>query len=87
MCAGVVKASCVHQKNPAQHTADLEYLEMVYSLTPVFSKESGEPKDTECIRVEGASDEGPSHAEVQFLWTETYQSPNKSYYGNHQSQR
>ena len=25
-----------------------------------------------CIRVDGASDEGPSHHEVQFLWTEQH---------------
>ena len=30
------------------------------------------PKEVEYIRVDGASDEGPSHVEVQFLWTERH---------------
>ncbi len=30
---------------------------------------SGEQKLVECIRVDGATDEGPSHEEVQFWWT------------------
>ena len=30
------------------------------------------PKDVEFIRVDGATDEGPSHHEVQFLWTERH---------------
>ena len=29
-------------------------------------------KEIECIRVDGASDEGPSHEEVQFWWTERH---------------
>ena len=29
-------------------------------------------KEVEFIRVEGATDEGPSHHEVQFLWTERH---------------
>ena len=32
----------------------------------------GEQKMIECIRVDGASDEGPSHEEVQFYWTECH---------------
>ena len=71
-CVGVVKASGMHQKNPAQHLADLEYLQSLDTLQPVFAKNSREPKDVECIRVDGVSDEGPSHAEVQFLWTERH---------------
>ena len=27
-------------------------------------------KAVDCIRVDGAGDEGPSHHEVQFYWTE-----------------
>ena len=30
------------------------------------------PKEIECIRVDAASDEGPSHEEVQFWWTERH---------------
>ena len=38
----------------------------------MFNRDSGKVKEIECIRVDGASDEGPSHAEVQFLWTERH---------------
>lgn len=31
--------------------------------------ETERPKTVECVRVDGASDEGPSHVEVQFWWT------------------
>ena len=31
---------------------------------------SGARKQIECIRVDGATDEGPGHEEVQFLWTQ-----------------
>ena len=37
-------------------------------LNPV----TGDPKIVECIRVDGASDEGPSHEEVQFYRTERH---------------
>ena len=37
---------------------------------PALSPETPAPKDIDCIRVDGASDEGPSHLEVQFWWTE-----------------
>ena len=35
------------------------------------------PKDIDCIRVDGTSDEGPSHHEVQFWWTEWHMLDNK----------
>lgn len=57
------------KKNPSQHAADMQMLEKVTELSPVFHKSDGSPKDIECIRVDGGADEGPSHAEVQFLWT------------------
>lgn len=69
VCAGVIKAPKVHQKNPAQHAADLELLESKEELSPVFvNGSSGLTKSVECVRVDGASDEGPSHEEVQFWW-------------------
>ena len=70
LCAGVVKASMVHQKHPSQHAADIDMLQKKPKLKACFYKDSGDLKDVECVRVDGASDEGPSHAEVQFLWTE-----------------
>ena len=73
LCAGVVKAPKVHQKNPAQHMADLCMLESRTELAPAFlNPQTGTPKSVECIRVDGASDEGPSHEEVQYWWTERH---------------
>ena len=73
VCVGIVKASPIHQKNPAQHIADLCMLESKEELKPVFSDLStGFPKSVECIRVDGATDEGPSHSEVQFWWTQRH---------------
>ena len=69
VCAGVVKAPKVHQKDQAQHAADLELLESKEELSPVFVNGSnGLAKSVECASVDGASDEGPSHEEVQFWW-------------------
>ena len=74
LCAGVVKAAEVHQKNPAQHMADLCMLEsQCEQLTHAFqNSQTGLPKSVDCIRVDGASDEGPSHEEVQYWWTERH---------------
>ncbi len=66
VCAGVVKASLVHEKNPVQHAADLEILgKLEETRFPIA-------KSIECVRVDGATDEGPSHVEVQFMWTERH---------------
>lgn len=67
-CIGVVKAGPLHHKNPAQHAADLELLQGKDELSSVLFTKSC-PKPIDCIRVDGASDEGPSHVEVQFWWT------------------
>lgn len=66
-CCGIVKPHFTYQKNPAQHMADLEMLESDSELN-VFLKD----RPIDCIRVDGASDEGPSHIEVQFLWGERH---------------
>lgn len=68
-CAGVVKASPLFEKSPAQHAADFEMLQKKEELENVFVKPNGDPKRILCVRVDGASDEGPSHEEVQFFWT------------------
>ena len=65
-CIGVVKAHTVHQKNLAQHASDLEMLE---KFDEAKNSLTGH---TDCIRVDGATDEGPSHLEVQFMWTERH---------------
>ena len=70
LCAGVVKGAGVYPKNPAQHMSDFEMLEKSGELEAAFLNSSTkQPKYIECIRVDGASDEGPSHQEVQFWWT------------------
>ena len=37
-----------------------------------FYNTEGDPKHIECIRVDGASNEGPSQEEVQYWWTERH---------------
>ena len=66
VCVGVVKASLVHEKNSAQHAADLEILEKFEETCFPISK------SIECVRVDGATDEDPSHLKVQFMWTERH---------------
>ena len=70
LCAGVVKAQAIYPKNPAQHYADLNLLSVAPELQPSFlNPQTNKPKLIECARVDGASDEGPSHDEVMFWWT------------------
>ena len=64
-CVGVVKPHFTFPKNPTQHHIDLEMLE---DKVPSHL----ENKPIECVRVDGATDEGPGHHEVQFLWTERH---------------
>lgn len=66
-CVGVVKPHFNFPKNAAQHAADLEFLQNLPDLEPWLAN-----KPIDCIRVDGASDEGPSHIEVQFNWTERH---------------
>lgn len=70
VCVGVVKANGTYPKNPAQHACDLTMLNSKEELKHVFTNmSSGTPKPVECVRVDGASDEGPGHEEVQYWWT------------------
>ena len=70
LCAGVVKPTGLFCKNPAQHAADLDMLDDTPEFPPVFMNPvTGKIKEIECVRVDGAADEGPSHEEVQFYWT------------------
>lgn len=64
-CVGVVKAQHLYKKNAAQHASDLVMLQSKDELEPWMKN-----KAVDCIRVDGAGDEGPSHHEVQFYWTE-----------------
>ena len=62
----------MYEKNPAQHSADLPMLQDIPELQPAFTNPDGGPKKIECVRVDGASDEGPGHTEVQFWWTKRH---------------
>ena len=64
-CVDVVKGSMVHEKSPSQHMSDLTMFEKKPELAHLIAS-----KDTEYARVDGASDEGPGHLEVQFLCAE-----------------
>ena len=66
-CIGIVKGSMVHSKSPSQHMADLEMIEGMDKYRHLFNN-----RDVEFVRVDGASDEGPSVLEVMFLWTERH---------------
>ena len=73
LCAGVVKATGIYPKNPAQHSADIKMLESVSELSQAFlNPRTSSPKEIECIRVDRANDEGPFHEEVQLWWTERH---------------
>ena len=72
ICVGVVKAQPLHSKNPLQHSADMEMLRQEESLKNVFYNTQGVSKLIDCIRVDGATDEGPSHLEVQYWWTKKH---------------
>lgn len=46
-------------------------LSAIEELHPVFQNlTTGANKEIDCIRVDGATDEGPSHHQVQYWWTE-----------------
>ncbi|XP_060587647.1 uncharacterized protein LOC132743136 [Ruditapes philippinarum] len=64
-CAGIVKAQPVHSKNPAQHYADVCFLETVDNVSVSHALKGS----VECVRVGGGVDEGPGHEEVQLFWT------------------
>lgn len=77
-CAGVTKAQSLFTKCPAQHAADIQWLFEEEGLRPVFfNPTSGIEKAVDCIRVDGAADEGPGHEEVQFYWTEWHMNHRK----------
>ena len=67
LCAGVVKGSGISSKNPAQHAVDLEMLEKFEAVKPAFLNPA--TNHSKVIRVDSATDEGPSYLEVQFWWT------------------
>lgn len=72
LCAGVLKATPVHCKNPAQHLADLEMLGKEGNLQAAFVKSTGVLKQIECVRTGSGSDEAPHFEEIQFWWTKRH---------------
>ena len=64
-----MKAQPLFDKSPAQHAADFDMLQGKEELNIVFLQPNGDRKLILCVRVDGASDESPSHEEVQFFWT------------------
>ena len=53
-----------------QHFCDLAMLETMPELqAALVNPQSDARKKIECIWVDGAGEEGPSHEEVKFLWT------------------
>lgn len=73
VCISVVKATGIQEKSPSRHAADLTIVENMTVARSLFFKDSSEIyKDIECVRVDGSTDEGPSHHEVQFMWTERH---------------
>ena len=64
----MVKPQKIILKNPGQHAAYLNNLTSFVEVKPLM-----EGRKIECIRVDGAMDENPSLAEVQFHWTERHQ--------------
>ena len=76
VCVGVVKPHIVYEKSPAQHMADVQMLEGKEELSSVFRLPDGNPKSVWFVQVDGAGDEGPSHKEVEFLWTEKHLNQN-----------
>ena len=67
MSAGIVKPHILYPKNPSQHFADLCMLQKKPEFESCLSS-----KLIDCIRVDGSTDEGPGHDEVQFLATERH---------------
>ena len=61
------------QKNPSQHSADLDMLEEEPTIKSMFINPANNERILiECISVDGAANEGPIHNEVQFIWTERH---------------
>ena len=69
VCVGIMKAAPIHKKNPTQHFSDLLILSATEELNAVSIPLGIHNKVVDCVRVDGATDEGPSHDQVQYWWT------------------
>ncbi len=72
MCAAVVKASGVYQKETCPACNRQKYLIEIPGFIVFLHPVTGQRKLFECVHVDGASDEGPSHLEVQVFWTDRH---------------
>ena len=72
VCVGIVKAAKIFPKNLTQHYTDLNMIQNNITSLAFINLERKEQKRIECIRVDGAGDEGPSHLEVQYCWTKRH---------------
>ena len=67
---GIVKPHFTYPNNAAQHAADLEFLQSSPDLQPWMAN-----RPIDYIRVNGASDEGPSHVTCLLLaWLTIFKS-------------
>lgn len=64
VCVGVVKPQPLHSKCPAQHMEDLKMIQDKEELKEVFYTSNGTAKLIDCVRVDGATDEGPHRSPV-----------------------
>ena len=59
ICVGVVKAQKRFLKNTSQHFADHVMIKQKPEVKPAFlNRKTGKKKEIECVRVDGAGDEG-----------------------------
>ena len=73
LCAGVVKGALLHNKNAAQHAADLEMIQQCDEFQCIFhNKDTETLKEIECIRVDSGHDEAPCFEEIQFWWAKRH---------------
>ena len=63
-CA-VFKGAKIYPKNQTEHVLISKCCQMLQNLV---NPSTGNPKRLECVCVNGATDEGPSHDEVKFWW-------------------
>lgn len=63
------KGAGVFLKNAAQHASDFLLQDANGVQVAFVNPITGKPKQIECIRVDGATDEGPSHLKIQYWWT------------------
>ena len=73
LCAGAVKGALSHNKNVAQHAADLEMTQQCDEFLCIFYNRDTETlKEIGCIRADNGHDEAPCFEEIQFWWAKRH---------------